>query len=37
MLRDNIKRLELFYTVKGSAATQWDLGRQEEWANGNFV
>lgn len=23
--------------VKGNAATQWDLGRQEQWANGNFV
>lgn len=23
--------------VKGNAATQWDLGKQEERTNGNFV
>lgn len=36
-VRDNIKQLELLGTVKGSAATQWDLGGQEEWANGSYV
>lgn len=28
---------KVLYAVKGNAATQWDLDRQEEWANGNFV
>lgn len=28
---------KMLNVVKGNAATQWDLGKQEEWANGNFV
>lgn len=34
---EDIEQGKLLNTVTGNAATQWDLDRQEERANGNFV
>lgn len=34
---EDIEQGKLLSTVTGNAATQWDLDRQEEWADGTFV